>query len=264
MGQNCKVVHQPEKTPEIAELNRLSHLGFAPAMQFISPNIIFIGFEPCHVRFDPYPDRVVHAKQGYASHISADGPKDTLSVKNGAIGQDIGQKLNNCEFWRCSQRASEAGSWTDHASMVRTKTQSNHTCRGTCSPSVRSKNETAPRDVPLSPEAYAAILEWLAARPVASPYLFTRFDGRGDGENVRASCQPLSAFSVRTVVKRAAEAVGIAHVKPHDFRRFVGTVVAKLHGYKQAQQVLGHQDAATTLNNYVLEDIEPGVTDSLF
>jgi integrase/recombinase XerD len=129
---------------------------------------------------------------------------------------------------------------------------------------VRSKNETEPRDVPLSPEAYAAIDQWLAARPVDSPYLFTRFDGRGDGGRVRASCQPLSAFAVRKVVKRAAEAVGIAHVKPHDIRRFVGTVVAKLHGYKQAQQVLGHQDAATTLNNYVLEEPEPGVTDSLF
>lgn len=130
--------------------------------------------------------------------------------------------------------------------------------------SVRSKNETEPRDVPLSPEAYAAIEQWLAARPVDSAYLFTRFDGRGDGGNVRASCQPLSAFAVRTVVKRAAAAVGIAHVKPHDVRRFVGTVVAKLHGYKQAQHVLGHQDAATTLNNYVLEELEPGVTDSLF
>ena len=129
---------------------------------------------------------------------------------------------------------------------------------------VRSKNETEPRDVPLSPEAYAAIEQWLAARPVDSAYLFTRFDGRGDGGNVRASCQPLSAFAVRTVVKRAAAAVGIAHVKPHDVRRFVGTVVAKLHGYKQAQHVLGHLDAATTLNNYVLEDLEPGVTDSLF
>jgi hypothetical protein len=87
----------------------------------------FIGFEPCHVRFEPYPDRVVHANQGYMSHISADGPEDTLSVKNGATGQDIGQKLDNCELWRCSQRASEAGRWTDYASPVRTKTQSNHT-----------------------------------------------------------------------------------------------------------------------------------------
>jgi integrase len=129
---------------------------------------------------------------------------------------------------------------------------------------VRSKNETEPRDVPVSPEAYAAIQQWLAARPVDSPYLFTRFDGRGDGGNARASCQPLSAFAVRTVVKRAAAAIGIAHVKPHDLRRFVGTVVAKLHGYKQAQHVLGHLDAATTLNNYVLEELEPGVTDHLF
>jgi hypothetical protein len=37
------------------------------------------------------------------SHISATGPEDTLSVKNGATGQDIGQKLNNGELWRCLQ-----------------------------------------------------------------------------------------------------------------------------------------------------------------
>jgi hypothetical protein len=60
------------------------------------------------------------------SHISATGPEDTLSIKNGATGQDIGQKLNNGELWRCLQQASEAGRWTDYASMVRTKTQSNH------------------------------------------------------------------------------------------------------------------------------------------
>jgi len=51
MGQNCKVVHQPEKTLEKAELNRLSHLSSAPAIQSIGSNIMFlsvvIGFEPC-------------------------------------------------------------------------------------------------------------------------------------------------------------------------------------------------------------------------
>lgn len=46
MGQNCKVVHQPEEMLEITELNRFSHLDYAPAMQFIGSNIIFIGFEP--------------------------------------------------------------------------------------------------------------------------------------------------------------------------------------------------------------------------
>ena len=81
MGQNCKVVHQLEKTLYKAELNKFSHLSNAPAIQFIGPNIFFVGFQPYHVRFKPYPDRIVHANQGYASHISAVGPEDTLSFK---------------------------------------------------------------------------------------------------------------------------------------------------------------------------------------
>jgi hypothetical protein len=37
MGQKCKVVPLLEKTPEIAELNRFSHLGYGllgPSVQF--------------------------------------------------------------------------------------------------------------------------------------------------------------------------------------------------------------------------------------
>jgi hypothetical protein len=58
----------------------------------------FIGFEPCPVRFKPYPDRVVHANQGYTSQISTNGPEDMLSVKNGTTGKVIDQKPNNCKF----------------------------------------------------------------------------------------------------------------------------------------------------------------------
>ena len=43
-----------------------------------------------------------------------------------------------------------------------------------------------------------------------------------------------------------------------------GTVVARLYGVKTAQEVLGHRDAATTLNNYVLPELQAGVTDHLF
>ncbi len=129
---------------------------------------------------------------------------------------------------------------------------------------VMSKNETEPRDVPLSPEAYAAIQEWLCARPADSAYIFTRFEGRGEGEHTRSSPEPLSAFSVRTIVKQAAALAGVPYVKTHDFRRFVGTVVARLYGVKMAQEVLGHRDAATTLNNYVLPELQAGVTDHLF
>ena len=50
------------------------------------------------------------------------------------------------------------------------------------------KNETEYTDTNLSAEAYQAIQAWLAARPVESDYIFTRFSGRGkEGESTRAS-----------------------------------------------------------------------------
>src|SRR5712691_125603 len=57
---------------------------------------------------------------------------------------------------------------------------------------VRGKNKTEYRDVPLTREAYAAIQAWLAARPVDSPYVFTRFDGRGEDAHSRLSPEPLT------------------------------------------------------------------------
>lgn len=137
--------------------------------------------------------------------------------------------------------------------------------------SIRSKNEVEFRDVPLSDEAYAAISDWLATRPVASAFLFTRFDGgKSDSEHPRLSDQPLSTVSIRMIVKQFALAVGIVDeqgripIKPHDFRRFVGTMIAKKYGPKQAQLLLGHKQIATTLDNYVLEEAAMGITNHLF
>lgn len=128
-----------------------------------------------------------------------------------------------------------------------------------------SKNETEPRDVQMSPEAYASIQAWLTARPHDSNYLFTRFDGRGEDEHVRLSDQPLSAFSVRTIVKQAARIGGVSqNVTTHTYRRYAGTRIAKRNGVKDAQQHLGHKDASTTLNNYVIEEPTAGVADNLY
>lgn len=137
---------------------------------------------------------------------------------------------------------------------------------------VMGKNEKKTRDVPMSDDAYAAIQTWVAARPVRSPYIFTRFDG-GNSEhgNGRLSDQPLSSVSIWRIVKRYGAAVGLLDaqtqesiIKPHDFRRFVGTRVAKKHGPKQAQLQLGHKHIATTLDNYVLEEPDAGVVNDLF
>jgi len=128
-----------------------------------------------------------------------------------------------------------------------------------------SKNETEPRDVQMSPEAYASIQAWLTARPHDSNYLFTRFDGRGEDDRIRLSDQPLSAFSVRTIAKQAARNSGVSqNVTTHTYRRYAGTRIAKKYGVKDAQQHLGHKDASTTLNNYVVEEPTSGVADNLY
>lgn len=100
---------------------------------------------------------------------------------------------------------------------------------------------------------------WLARRPVTSDYLFTRFAGRGP----RATAQPMSPTAVWQAVQQYAAAVGLAHVKPHDFRRFVGTELAKTD-IRQAQKALGHARIETTAKHYVLDELEVGLTDGLY
>ena len=137
---------------------------------------------------------------------------------------------------------------------------------------IRSKNEVRFRDVPMSDAAYQAIGAWIAARPKESAYIFTHFEGgHAESENPRLSDQPLSSVSVWRIVKRYGAQVGLVDaqtltstIKPHDFRRFVGTRIAKTRGPKQAQLQLGHKQIATTLDNYVLDEPEAGVANHLF
>jgi integrase len=91
-----------------------------------------------------------------------------------------------------------------------------------------------------------------------------------ESPNARLTDQPLSSVSIWRIVKRYGSAVGLIDadtqasiIKPHDFRRFVGTRVAKKRGPKQAQLQLGHKHIATTLDNYVLDEPEPGVANDL-
>ena len=124
---------------------------------------------------------------------------------------------------------------------------------------VLGKNQTVPREAPLSQEAYTLIEAWLARRPLESAYLFTSFAGRGP----RATAQPLSCTAVWQAVQYYAAAVGVRHVKPHDFRRFVGTELAK-RDIRQAQKALGHTRIETTAKHYVLDELEVGLTDGLY
>jgi integrase/recombinase XerD len=126
---------------------------------------------------------------------------------------------------------------------------------------VLGKRQHTPREAPLSQEAAAAIQAWLAQRGAGRPDtpLFTRFAGGG----WRPTTQLLSISSAWRVVRKYALQCGLPHVKPHDFRRFVGTELAK-RDLRQAQKALGHQRLETTVQHYVLDELQPGLTEDLF
>lgn len=147
-------------------------------------------------------------------------------------------------------RVSEVVALTPHQIMART---------GRFVVQVLGKNQTAPREAPLSQEAYRLIEAWLARRPIASAAVFTSFAGRGE----RPTATPMSTAAVWQAVQRYAATVGLTHVKPHDFRRFVGTELAK-KDLRQAQKALGHSRIETTAKHYILDELEVGLTDGLY
>ena len=124
------------------------------------------------------------------------------------------------------------------------------------------KNQKEDREAHISPEAVEAIRVWLAARPVQSKYIFTSFEGRSKNEAKRALAKPITPQGAWLVVKNIAEPL-IPDVKPHDFRRFVGTQLIMQKGLTHAQKALGHKDISTT-TKYDLSEIEAGATDNLF
>lgn len=128
---------------------------------------------------------------------------------------------------------------------------------------VRGKNKVEYREVPLSRKAYEAIQAWVAARPVESPYVFTSFEGRGEGEHHRLTDRPLTRQGAWLIIKQYANALGLEGVKPHDLRRFVGTELAK-RDPRIGQKVLGHANIQTFYAHYVLDDIPVDATERLY
>lgn len=124
---------------------------------------------------------------------------------------------------------------------------------------VRGKNDVDFREAPLSREAHGHITTWLAERPIQSDYIFTAFDGRGE----RVTGRPLSSVAIWRIVRKYADAAGLTDVKPHDFRRFVGTQLARTN-LRMAQKALGHKRLETTARHYILDELEPGLTDGLY
>jgi integrase len=124
---------------------------------------------------------------------------------------------------------------------------------------VIGKGKHEPRRAPLSTEAYEAIQLWLDARlSVVSPLIFTRCGHRDDRN------QAITASAAWRRVRLIADAAGLEYVKPHDFRRWVGTQIAEKHGLRVAQKVLGHVSVETTAAHYVLDDLASGLTEDLF
>jgi integrase len=125
--------------------------------------------------------------------------------------------------------------------------------------SVTGKGQAEPREAPLSVEAYTLIQAWLKARGDETGYIFTSFAGRSG----KVLDKQMSHVAVWQVVQHYAQACELDHIKPHDFRRFVGTQLAA-SDIRKAQKALGHKDIRTTATHYVLDELEAGMTDNLY
>lgn len=130
-----------------------------------------------------------------------------------------------------------------------------------CHVEVVGKNQAAPRRAPLSKEALGWIQRWLKARSahVTSTVVFTRFD-----QGCLASEAPMHRHEAWRRVKMYARAAGLPAVKPHDFRRHLGTRVTEKFGIRQAQKALGHASIETTARHYVLDELKPGLSEGLY
>lgn len=123
---------------------------------------------------------------------------------------------------------------------------------------VLGKTDIEPRQIVFSPEAKGWIDRWLQARPVASPYVFTGFAGRGS----RPRTEPLSTQAAEDIVRSHTQSVGLQGITPHTFRAFVATELVR-RDIGIAMHVLGHKNERTTLA-YVRRDLEGGETNLLF
>jgi integrase len=131
---------------------------------------------------------------------------------------------------------------------------------------IYGKSDIEPRIAPLSEEAYEAIHDWIHIRPVRSDYIFISCSRTKstDADDILWNENHMSPASALRVVKKYGKENGIPNIKPHDFRRFVGTQLATKKGIRVAQKVLGHSSPETTAKYYILDDEPVGVTNDLF
>lgn len=124
--------------------------------------------------------------------------------------------------------------------------------------SVCGKNDTEYRRTLLSREAHEAIEEWLDARATACPYIFTGFTNH----TLKSREKPMTPVAIWKVVQGYAHTCGLSSIKPHDFRRFLGTQLAK-EDIRKAQLALGHKRIETT-TQYDLGKLELGLSNELY
>jgi len=132
---------------------------------------------------------------------------------------------------------------------------------GHCIENVMAKGKNEARTVPISGEAYEAIMDWLYVRPIQSNYVFTHTVSEfGQLLWRRTAITPKRIWEI---VKKYAAKIDRPELSPHDFRRFVGTTLAA-DNIRVAQKVLGHSDISMTARYYVLDQAPLGVTEGMF
>jgi len=124
---------------------------------------------------------------------------------------------------------------------------------------VCGKTDTGYRDAHLSVEAHQKIQTWITARPTESPFIFTSFSRR----SAIPSANAMSEVAIWKTVQRYAKLCDLEHIKPHDFRRFLGTQLAATD-IRDAQKALGHKSIEVTARHYVLDTLKVGLTDNLY
>lgn len=129
---------------------------------------------------------------------------------------------------------------------------------------ILGKGQSQTRTAPLSSEAYEAICDWIAFRPINSPYVFTGVTYADDTGGILYHGEPLKRNTAGYRVKMYGAQIGLPDIKPHDFRRFVGTQIIRKAGIRSAQKVLGHANINTTAKYYDLEELESGISEGLF
>lgn len=131
---------------------------------------------------------------------------------------------------------------------------------------IYGKSDVEPRVAPLSKEGYDAIQDWLHIRPVRSGYVFiaSQRTRSTEPDSILWNDSPLTNQSALRVVKKYGKKIGMPNIKPHDFRRFVGTQLTEKTNIRTAQKVLGHASPETTARYYILDDAPVGVTNELF